>query len=213
MYKLYGTTVTGRGTCAIKAALMEADAPFEEVEIVTRENQHLTEDYRRINPCQQVPALMLPDGSIMTETSAMLLHIADAHPEARLAPAPGTSERAQHDRWLIFFAVNVYEGALRAFRGERYTADTNGKQGVEDAAKAYVDRHYSMFEDVLGDEAYMFGNDLSMLDIYVWLLSQWHDAPWLRSQLPQDRPTGQHGKAASKDFAHPGGVLWQLTAV
>ena len=213
MYKLYGTTVTGGGTCAIKAALMEADAPFEEVEIATRENQHLTEDYRRINPCQQVPALMLPDGSIMTETSAMLLHIADAHPEARLAPAPGTSERAQHDRWLIFFAVNVYEGALRAFRGERYTADTNGKQGVEDAAKAYVDRHYSMFEDVLGDEAYMFGNDLSMLDIYVWLLSQWHDAPWLRSQLPQDRPTGQHGKAASKDFAHPGGVLWQLTAV
>ena len=165
MYKLYGTTVTGGGTCAIKAALMEADAPFEEVEIATRENQHLTEDYRRINPCQQVPALMLPDSSIMTETSAMLLHIADAHPEARLAPAPGTSERAQHDRWLIFFAVNVYEGALRAFRGEHYTADTNGKQGVEDAAKAYVDRHYSMFEDVLGDEAYMFGNDLSMLDI------------------------------------------------
>ena len=185
MYKLYGTTVTGGGTCAIKAALMEADAPFEEVEIVTRENQHLTEDYRRINPCQQVPALMLPDGSIMTETSAMLLHIADAHPEARLAPAPGTSERAQHDRWLIFFAVNVYEGALRAFRGERYTADTNGKQGVEDAAKAYVDRHYSMFENVLGDEAYMFGNDLSMLDIYVWLLSQWHDAPWLEANCPK----------------------------
>ena len=183
MYKLYGSK--GSGNCVITAALTEAGAAFEEVEIKTSENQHLTEEFRQINPCQRVPALMLPDGSIMTETSAMLLHIADAHPEARLAPAPGTSERAQHDRWLIFFAVNIYEGALRGFYGERYTTDTNGKQSVEDAAKAYMDRHFRMFEEVLGNEPYMNGDDLSMLDIYVWLLSQWHDGPWLEANCPK----------------------------
>ena len=73
MYKLYGTK--GTGTCAIKAALVEAGAPFEEIEVTTRKRQHLTADYRRINPRQQVPALMLPDGSIVTESAAMLLHI------------------------------------------------------------------------------------------------------------------------------------------
>ncbi len=183
MYKLYGTKYTS--TCAVKAALTEAGAPFEEVEITTRAEQHLTEEYRQINPRQQVPSLMLPDGSIMTESPAILLHIADAHPEVRLAPLPGTSERAQHDRWLIFFAVNVYEGELRMSRGERFTTDTNGKQGVEEAAKAYVDRHSSIFEEALGNGPYFFDNDLSMLDIYVWMLSQWQDAAWLEANCPK----------------------------
>ncbi len=179
MYKLYGTK--GSGTCAVKVALTEAGAPFEEVEITTRAKQHLTKEYRQINPRQQVPSLMLPDGSIMTESAAMLLHIADARPEVRLAPTPGTAERAQHDRWLIFFAVNVYEGMLRNLMGERYTTDTNGKQGVEEAARAYVDRHFSIFEDALGDGPYFLGDDMSMLDIYVWMLSQFQDAAWLEA--------------------------------
>jgi glutathione S-transferase len=183
MYKLYGTK--GTGTCAIKAALTEAGAPFEEVEITTRAKQHLTEEYRQINPRQQVPSLMLPDGSIMTESAAMLLHIADAHPEVRLAPTPGTSQRAQHDRWLIFFAVNVYEGEIRKLYGERYTTDPNGKQGVEEAAKVYVDRHYRIFEEALGNGPYFFGNNLSILDIYVWLFSHWHDAAWLEANCPK----------------------------
>ena len=88
--------------------------------IDTKEDAHLSETFRRINPRQQVPALQLPDGSVMTEGSAMLLHLADAFPEADLAPRPGTPARAQHDRWLIFAAVNIYEGELRHFYPDRY---------------------------------------------------------------------------------------------
>ncbi len=184
MYKLYGTTHTS--TCAAKAALSEAGAAFEEVEITTRAGKHLTEEYRQINPRQQVPSLMLPDGSIMTESPAMLLHIADAHPEIGLAPPPGTSERAQHDRWLIFFAVNVYEGGHRVDYAERFTTDINGKQGVEEAAKAYIDRHFSIFEEALGNGPYFFDNDLSMLDIYVWMLSQWPGSrAWFEANCPK----------------------------
>ncbi len=183
MYKLYGSI--GTGACAVKAALTEAGAPFEEVEITTSNKQHLTEEYRQINPRQQVPSLMLPDGSIMTEGSAMLLHIADSHPAVRLAPPPGTSERAQHDRWLICFAVNVYEGMLRNMLGERYTTDANGKQGVEDAARAYVDRHFNIFEETLGDGPYFFGDNFSTLDIYMWMIAQWMDAAWLEANCPK----------------------------
>lgn len=183
MYKLYGTTFTS--TCAVKAALAEAGAPFEEVEITTKKKQHLTKAYRRTNPRQQVPALMLPDGTIMTESAAMLLHIADAYPKARLAPTPGTAARAHHDRWLIFLAVNVYEGELRKLYGERYTADADGKQGVEQAAKAYVDRHYAIFEEIMGDGPYFHGEDLSVLDIYLWTFANWLDVAWLDANYPK----------------------------
>jgi glutathione S-transferase len=128
---------------------------------------------------------MLPDGSIMTETAAMLLHIADAHPAARLAPPPGTPARAQHDRWLVFLAVNVYEGELRKMYGERYTADGEGREGVGAAARAYVDRHYALVEQALGDGPYFFGDDLSMVDIYLWTFANWHDTAWVEANCPK----------------------------
>ncbi len=185
MYKLYGTKHTS--TCAVKAALTEAGAPFEEVEITTRKKQHLTEEYRQINPRQQVPSLMLPDGSIMTESVAMLLHIADAYPVARLAPPPGTSERAQHDRWLIFLTVNVNEGGHRSNYPELFTTDTNGRKAVEEAAKAYMDQHFGIFEDALGNGPYFFDNDLSVVDIFMWMLSQWPGGgvAWLEANCPK----------------------------
>jgi GST-like protein len=42
----------------------------------------------RVNPMQQVPALILPNGELMTESAAILIHLADSHPAARLSPAP-----------------------------------------------------------------------------------------------------------------------------
>ena len=86
MYRLYGKS--GTGSAAVQAALAEAGASYEVVTINTKAQAHMTEEYRAINPRQQVPALQLPDGSVMTEGSAMLLHLADAHPKAGLAPAP-----------------------------------------------------------------------------------------------------------------------------
>jgi glutathione S-transferase len=181
-YVLYGTRLTG--TCAVQAALEEVGASYEHVEISTRKGDHLNESYRAINPRQQVPSLRLPDGCMVTEGPAMLLHIADAHPQSRLAPTPGSSQRALHDRWLIFFAVNVYEGELRKLFGQRYTSDPAAASSVQESAVAYVNRHYALFEPQLVRGPYFFGDELTVLDIYVWMLSQWLDADWLAQNCP-----------------------------
>ena len=183
MYKLYGTLQTG--TCAAHAALVEAGATFELIEVSTRDKEHLGEDYRRINPRQQVPSLGLPDGSVMTEGPAILMHIADAHPGACLAPPPSSSQRAQHDRWLMFFAVNVYEGELRKLFGGRYTDDPDGAPAVQRAAASYVERHHQIFEASLGAGPYFLGEQFTVLDIYVWMLTQWMDGAWLREHCPK----------------------------
>jgi glutathione S-transferase len=182
-YILYGWHQTG--SLAIEAALNEAGATYELRPISTKQREQLTENYRTINPRQQLPSLQLPDGTVMTEGAAMLLHIADAFPQARLAPAPGSSDRAQHDRWMFFFAVNVYEGELRKVRPERYTSDAAGAEAVRSAANTYVNRHYSIFEQQLNQSPYVFGDHFTVLDIYVWMLAQWLDIPWLRENCPK----------------------------
>jgi GST-like protein len=182
-YRLYGWRQTG--SMAIEAAFAEAGVDYDFVSVSRKTDENLKAEFTRINPRQQLPALMLPDGSVMTEGAAMLLHIGDAFPEARLIPKSGSSERAQHDRWLLYFAVNVYEGELRQLRPGRYTTEPAGAEGVKAAADAYVERHFQIYNDILDTGPYLFGGHFTMIDIYVWMLAQWMDQPWLELHCPK----------------------------
>lgn len=182
-YKLYGWRLTG--SLAIEAAFHELDIEFDYIPVNRKTNENHSNDFRRINPRQQLPALALPDGSVMTEGSAMLVHLADAHPQANLAPPPGSSARAQHDRWLAYFQANVYEGELRKIVPKRYVTDEAAAPSVKDAAEVYVARHYEIFESCLGEGPYFFGSWFTMIDIYVWMLAQWMPQDWLAQHCPK----------------------------
>jgi GST-like protein len=182
-YTLYGWHQTG--SVAIEAALREAGAAFRYVPINTKSKEHEDDRYRAVNPRQQLPTLTHPDGTVITEIPAILLHIADTFPKAKLAPSPGSSARAAHDRWLMFFAVNVYEGELRKTYPDRYTDGADQGTAVATAAEKYVQRHYSIFEQQLENAPYFLGAQLSVLDIYVWMLVQWMDIPWLELHCPK----------------------------
>ncbi len=129
--------------------------------------------------------MVLQDASVMTEGAAILLHIADAHPQSRLAPTPGSSERAQHDRWLFFFAVNVYEGELRKLNPQNYVGSADCEEAVRAVADSYVEKHYRIFEKTLGDGPYTFADTFTVLDIYIWMLAQWMPPDWLAEVCPK----------------------------
>ena len=183
MYTLYGWKLTG--SLATEAALSEAGQEFEIVPVNIKADEQHTEEFGRINPRRQLPAMRLPDGSVITEGAAMLLHLADAAPKVKLAPEPGSPARAQHDRWLLFLAVNVYEGELRKLRPERYTTEAGCADSVKHAAFAYVDRHYKLLNDAIDVGPYFFGEEFTVLDIYIWMLAQWMDADWLSHECPK----------------------------
>ncbi len=193
MYKIYGWKLSG--SLATEAALKEAGADYEIIPVNIKEGEQHQEEYGRINPRRQVPALALPDGSVMTEGAAILLHIADAHPQSRLAPPPGSSERAQHDRWLFFFAVNVYEGELRKLNPQNYVTSADCAEAVKTVADSYVEMHYRIFEEALGDGPYTFGDTFTVLDIYVWMLAQWMPPDWLAEVCPKINRLVESAKA------------------
>ncbi len=183
MYKLYGWKLTG--SLASEAALNEANADYEIIPVNITEGEQRESDYSRINPRQQLPSLVLPDGSVVTEGAAILLHIADAHPQRHLAPPPGSNERAQHDRWLFFFAVNVYEGELRKAQPQRYVSLKDCAEPTKTAEESYVAMHYKIFEEAMGDGPYTFGESFTVLDLYIWMLAQWMPVEWLKRECPK----------------------------
>ena len=93
-YILYGYPASGSG--AVEVALVAANIPFEMKDLDPDAGELESEAFLAINPRGQVPTLIHPDGSVITEVPAILLHLADAHPGCGLAPQSGSSARAQH---------------------------------------------------------------------------------------------------------------------
>jgi glutathione S-transferase len=181
-YRLYGWRQTG--SMAVEAALAEAGIAHDFVPVSRKTDENLSAAYTALNPRQQLPALVCPDGTVVTEGPAILSHLADAHPAAGLIPAPGSGARARHDRWMAFLHANIYEAMLRELRPERYTDDPGGAPAVKSAATAYVQRHFEILDGQLGPGPYAFGDRMQMLDIYLWMLCWWVDADWLDGSCP-----------------------------
>ncbi|HFF7049358.1 TPA: glutathione S-transferase N-terminal domain-containing protein, partial [Klebsiella pneumoniae] len=105
MITVYG--VPGWGSTISELMLSLADIPYEVVDVEGFDQPGpARERLRQINPLCQVPTLRLADGSIMTETAAIALMILDQRPD--LAPAPGTPQRQQFQRLLVWLVANVY---------------------------------------------------------------------------------------------------------
>ncbi len=172
MYKLYWDK--GTGAFAPQAALHEAGAEVERIRIDLEAGAHHEADFLAVNPRGQVPVLVLPDGTLLTESAAMLLHIADAHPGASLLPPPGDPDRAKAYRWLIFGAVNVYETTLRVHYADRYSAAPDGGAGVRQQAEVDLDGYWAMVAEALGAGPYLLGEPFCVTDIYYPMLAQWH---------------------------------------
>jgi len=172
MYKLYWSKETG--ALAPQAALEEAGADYEVIVTDTGSGAHRSPEFLALNPRGQVPALILPDNSVMTESAAMMLHIADAFPQANLIPPVNDPARAQVYRWMFFAAVNLYETDLRYYYSERYTTNENGVEGVKAAALRDFDKYFDMLEQEIGSGLYLLGDTDSILDIYLTMLAYWH---------------------------------------
>jgi glutathione S-transferase len=182
MYKLYGRP--GSGSHAVQVALEEIGAPYERI-WVGREAADVAK-FRATNPTGRVPALVLPDGTIMFESAAMLIHLAAGEPRAGLAPAPGTSRHATFLQWMVFLSANVYEAVLRMYYSARYSSRGEADAAViSEQGSADFCTHLGIISHALGP--YVLGAEYSIADAYLYMLASWYtgEKSELYARLPK----------------------------
>lgn len=172
MYTLYSSNFTG--SMAPEALLEEIGTDYRKIAVDLEAGENFKPEYLAVNPMGQIPALELPDGTLMTESAAMLLHITDCHPEANLAPPAGSSERAVFLRWMVFMAASLYTTDLRLYEADQFTNDKSGEEGVMASGRADMDRFFAILNDALDPGPYLLGQTYSAADIYLWMLAAWH---------------------------------------
>ncbi len=158
---------------APQAVLACANAEHKIVWIDYDANEHHSENFLSINPRGQLPALALEDGTIVTESAAIMLHLADCYPAANLIAKPTTSQRAQTYRWITFMATNVYEDFLRIEYSQNYTVEPVAEASVAASGVASLSRSWGILNEALTDSHYLVGDKLSIADIYMAMLFTW----------------------------------------
>lgn len=186
MYTLYGKP--GSGSASIEAALVVAREPFRIVETASWDKNDTFSDLLRVNPLGQIPTLVLDDGSALSESAAILIYLATAHPDSKLLPA-GSSERAQAIRGLVFIAANCYAAISIIDYPERWceNADRDEKmqERIRAGTRARLHRHWEMFADLFPGRPYLSGEDLGALDLLAAVVSKWSGS---RQHLQVHRP-------------------------
>jgi glutathione S-transferase len=184
-YVLYGEN--GSGAFSIEAALAQAGAAYEFVDISLEKDQQRSPEFRAINPSGKVPALKLPSGEIVTETSALLFLIAERHHESGLLPPPGNPERAQAMRWIAFMATEVYPMVEIADYPERFVADHVSAAVLKRSARDRIRERMLVVEQAAAGPWFL-ASGFSAVDIYAAMFSRWRECRtegWREDNIPK----------------------------
>jgi GST-like protein len=183
-FVLYGTR--GWGSVIVEAQLAWHRLPFDLVEVGNLfESAAARERLAAVNPLGQVPALVLPGGTVMTESAAITLHLADLTGGTGLVPGPGEPRRADFLRWLVFLVANVYPTFTYADVPTRFVADEAAAKGFRAATDAYAQRLWGEVERAAG-APWFLGERFSALDVYVATMTRWRPGrAWFDAHAPR----------------------------
>lgn len=170
MYILYYSP--GTASMAVHQTLLEIGAPHELRKVDIDAGEQKQADYLRLNPNGTVPTLVV-DGAPIGECLALLLLLAERHPEARLAPAPGARERAAWLQWMAHFA-NTLQPAFRQWFYPQDFARSEHEQDSKAAARRRIEGVWQRLDAHLAAHGpYVAGDEFSVADLYATMLMRW----------------------------------------
>ncbi len=170
MYTLY----YGRGTAslAIHAALKEIGAPYDLVEIDIEAGQQRSPEYLRINPQGKVPTLLI-DGKPFTESAALMMMLAERHPQSNLAPKAGSLARAE---WyeLIVMMANSLGNNFRLWFYPSDVASTKEDSALRCAIQQRIEAMWATLDARLANNGpYLLGETFSGADLMLTMYMRW----------------------------------------
>jgi len=159
------------GACSLSPhiALLEAGLPYDLVKVDLRAKKlENGDDYLKVNPKGQVPALGLDNGEVMTEGPVIVQMIADQAAEKNLAPSSDSAERYRLQEWPNFVTTELHKNFSPLFN-----------PAIPDEVKAiFKDRimgKVKYADEKLAGRDYLMGKQFTVADGYLYTMLRWAD--------------------------------------
>ena len=159
------------GACSLSPhiALLEAGLPYELVKVDLRAKKlENGDDYLKINPKGQVPALALDNGELATEGPVIVQMIADKAAGKNLAPARDSAERYKLQEWLNFITGELHKNFSPLFNPAI-------PEEVKNVFKERIMGKFKYLDSQLAGHDYLMGKQFSVADGYLYTMLRWAD--------------------------------------
>jgi glutathione S-transferase len=195
MYTLYWSH--NSASIAAHYCLEEAGAPYQLSLVDMSQNQHKLPDYVKLSSTGKLPAMKLPDGTVITECAAISLLIADRFPQSGLAPAVDDPKRGPFLMWLFHLNNTLQPSMLRYYYPDRSTTDAAGHEAVQEKAKEEIALLWSRIDAHLSKSGpFLLGDTFSAADALCYMLSTWQECcPDLYKRFPGVRRLAEKVRA------------------
>lgn len=172
MYTLYGTDESG--SCMIEIALPRCAVPWHRVDASSWQEGEGTEALARINPLKQIPTLVTPDGQVLTESAAILIHLGLEYPDSDLL----AGNRAQILRGLVYIAANCYSAIGIIDYPQRWlgNADPAVQAQLTTGTRRYLHQAWVVFAEQFADQLFAPSGAPNALGIMAAAVSRWDAA-------------------------------------
>jgi glutathione S-transferase len=157
------------GACSLSPHIVarEAGLPVDLVKVDLKAHALADgRDYKTVNGKAYVPALALDDGTLLTESPAIVQYLADRAPDSGLAPVNGTLERYRLQEWLNFLTSEVHKSFSPLF-------NPAAAEGWKQAARDNLARRFDWIAERLGPNPYLAGAGFTVADAYLFTLLNW----------------------------------------
>ena len=162
----------GCGNAIAESAFALAGIDFDYEEVDYSDDSPTRSRLLQVNPLGQVPTLVLPDGTVMTESLAMIHWANDVAPKAGLIPPPGDPARPAFYRWAVFLIAAVYPTFTYGDDPKKWVPNEEGAKQLRKSTDAHRQAMWKQLEEVAGDPWFL-GSTRSAIDLYLPCMTRW----------------------------------------
>ena len=179
--KLFGSP--GCGSAMAEVVLQMANQPFDYVQTSFWDQNEQFAALKQANPQAKVPTLVFDDGTVMTESAAILLFFAEKVPG--LIPADA-STRAIFLRWMLFIPANIYAMFDIGDEPSRWVDGEATQKALKEKSVEKQKFFWGLVEQNLSPAPYVLGTTMTALDIYIAMVSRWRPGrDWFNVNCPK----------------------------
>lgn len=162
------------GACSMAShiTLEESGAKYEPKPVLLAKGEHLTPEYKKINPRSKVPALQLDNGAVITENTAILQWIGRNFPQKNLLPKDevGQIRCISTCAWL---SNTVHPAFTHIFRPERFTEEESARAGVKEMGKKNFWAGLEEIDGIIDGNQWLMGSQFTVCDPYALVFYGW----------------------------------------
>lgn len=175
----------GCGSAIVEAAFAVAGVALDYEEVDYGFGSPTRSRLLEVNPLGQVPALVLPQGGLLTESLAIVQYVDDLAPQAGLVPKAPDRSRNAFLRWSVFLVAALYPTWTYGDEPAKWVEDTQGAKQLRESTDRHRQALWLQVEEAAG-APWFLGSSMSAIDLYIAVMTHWRPGrKWFAANTPR----------------------------